>query len=98
MTHSDAPLLQLLEHRPDVDGEAERQLAASLLGVRRRDDADVRFVRLRGVVAVVVADQELQVACQHEGLPAQRLHAGHVEHLGKHGHVMKTGHERRINV
>lgn len=95
MTHGDAPLFQLLEHRTDVDGEAERQLAASLLRVRRRDDADVRFVRLRGVVAVIVPDQELQVARQHEGLPAQRLYAGHVEHLEKHSHVMKTGYDAR---
>lgn len=66
-----------------MDGEGERELTASLLRVRRRDDADVRFVRLGGVLGVKVPDQVLQVARQQEGLPAQRLHTGHVKHLAK---------------
>lgn len=80
-THSDAPLLQLLEDLLDVDGEAEWELAASLLRVGGRDDADVRFVRLRRVFGVILLDQVLQVTRQQDGLPAQRLHTGHVEHL-----------------
>lgn len=82
-THSDPPLLQLLEDLSDVDGEGERELTASLLGVRGRDDADVRFVRLGGVPGVIMLDQTLQVTGQQEGLPAQRLHTGHVKHLEK---------------
>lgn len=69
-THSDSPPLQLLENVPDGDGEAERQLAASLLGVRGRDDADVRFVGPAGVLGVVMLDQILQVACEQQGLGA----------------------------
>ena len=80
-THSDAPPLQLLEDLVDVDGEAEWELAASLLRVGGRDDADVRFVRLRRVFGVILLDQVLQVTRQQDGLPAQRLHVGHVEHL-----------------
>lgn len=78
---SDPPLLQLLEDFSDVDGEGERELTASLPRVRGRQDADVRFVRLGGVLSVVMSDQVLQVTSQQEGLPAQRLHAGHVKHL-----------------
>lgn len=78
-THDDAPLLQLLEDRSDLEGEGERELAASLLRVRGRDDAHVRFVRL----AVMMPDQVLQVARQQDGLPAQRLHAGRTKHLAK---------------
>lgn len=58
-------------------------MTASLLRVRGRDDADVRFVRLGRVLGVVMPDQVLQVTGQQEGLPAQRLHAGHVKHLKK---------------
>lgn len=82
-THDDAPLLQLLEDRSDLEGEGERELAASLLRVRGRDDAHVRFVRLAGVLAVMMPDQVLQVARQQDGLPAQRLHAGRTKHLAK---------------
>lgn len=60
----DAPLLQLLEDSFDVNGEGERELAASLLRVRRRDDVDVRFVRLSWVLSVEVLNQILQVARQ----------------------------------
>lgn len=63
-THSDAPLLQLLEDSFDGNREGERKLAASLLRVRRCDDVDVRFVRLSRVLSVVVLNQILQVTRQ----------------------------------
>lgn len=69
-THTNSPLLQLLKDLSDGDGEGERQLAASLPRVRGRDDVDVRFVGLGGVLGVVMPDQILQVTRQQEGLPA----------------------------
>lgn len=70
ITHSDSPLLQLLEDSSDRDREGERELAASLLGVRGRDDMDVRSAGAGGVLGVVVLDQILQVARQQQRLPA----------------------------
>lgn len=79
--YSDSSLLQLLEDSPDRDGEGERQLAASLLGVRGREDSDVGFVRLGRVLCVELLHQVLQVPSQEYRLPPQRLHARHVKHL-----------------
>ena len=90
-THRHAPPLQLPVHRADVDGEAQRQLATSLLGVTGREDAHVRPVWPGSILAVVVADQVFQVSRQQQGLPAQLLHAGHVEHLQEDEETGRTG-------
>lgn len=56
-------------------------MAASLLRVGGREDPDVGLLRLSRVLGEVVLNQVLQVTRQQDRLPAQRLHAGQVEHL-----------------
>lgn len=80
-THSDAPLLQLLEYGCDGDREREGELAASFLRVGRSDDMDVGLVRLGLVLVVVVLDQTLQVTRQKSGLLPQSCHTGHSKDL-----------------
>jgi len=94
-THGDAPPLQLLEDVGDGHGEAERQLAAPLLRVGGRNDADVGPVGPSRVPAVEPLQQVLQVSRQQDGLPAQRLHAGHLKHLGT---VVRHGPRRVIDI
>ena len=65
-THSDTPLLQLLEHGCDGDREREGELASSFLRVGGSDDMDVGLVRLSLVLVVVVLDQTLQVTRQKD--------------------------------